>query len=90
MTDQTKPALTRACPLCGGAMKWCGDVPITDVDPKFAMETHVCHMVTCTACSYNVDFHGIPEDPPMPDDEENGFGRYLQKIADKWNAKQGA
>lgn len=81
-----KPALTRVCPLCGGAMKWCGDVPI-DVGTPEEMPTHVCHLIMCTACEFNVDFHGIPEDPPQPDDEENGFTRYLQKIADKWNGE---
>lgn len=79
-----KPELKRPCPLCGNAMKWCGDVPM-DVGTPEEMPTHTCHEITCTACQYNVVFNDIPEDAPQPDDEENGFARFLQKVADKWN-----
>lgn len=65
-------------------MQWCGDVPIEVGTPE-EMPTHTCDQIICTACKINVVFEGIPEDPPQPDDEENGFDRHLQKIADKWN-----
>jgi hypothetical protein len=79
-----KPALTRICPLCSGPMAWCGDQPM-DVGTEDEVLTHACHEIVCVACDYNVVIHGIPESPPQDDDEENGFARYLQRVADKWN-----
>jgi len=78
-----KPELKRPCPLCGGAMKWCGDVPIVDDDPKFAMETHDCSQITCTACKYNVDFNG----PEMYAEED--MDKLHDLVSAKWNGAAG-
>jgi hypothetical protein len=65
-------------------MKWCGDVPIVDEDPKFAMDTHDCDQITCTACRYNVtfDFTG--------DSVRDAELQELQEaVAQKWNGADG-
>jgi hypothetical protein len=78
-----KPQLTRVCPLCGGAMQWCGDVPIDPGTPE-EMATHACDQITCTACQINVELHGLPDHPDSGDDDAD-FQRHLQDVADKWN-----
>ena len=78
-----KPDLTKTCPLCGGPMQWCGDVP-TDVGTSEEMASHTCDQITCTACQFNVEFHGIASDD-APADDEIAFSRHLQQVADKWN-----
>lgn len=82
----TKPQLTRACPLCGGAMQWCGDVPIDPGTPE-ELATHTCDQITCTACGINVEFHGLPNRHTGDSDADvdTDFDQHLQDVADKWN-----
>lgn len=70
-----KPVLTRHCPLCGGSMSWCGDVPTEDEPDGH----HPCHQITCARCKYNVDFHDA-ESQSITE-----FDDLLRHIAAKWN-----
>lgn len=78
----TKPSLTRACPLCGGAMQWCGDVPIDPGTPE-ELATHTCDHITCAACRMDVCFDALPDH--NTGDDEADFQHHLQDVADKWN-----
>jgi hypothetical protein len=65
-----------ACPLCGGSMSWCGDVPDEDG------ETHTCDQLVCVACDYNVSFNVKPEN--------NTFETLDEQKADnarRWNRR---
>lgn len=74
-----KPVLTRHCPLCGGPMSWCGDVPTEDEPDGH----HPCHQITCTRCKFNVDFHDA-ESQSIAE-----FDDLLRHIAAKWNGADG-